>query len=140
MTVREAAALVIQAAALGSGAEVFVLDMGQPIRILELAKDLIIFSGYRPEVDIPIQFTGLRPGERRHEILQSADETLVPTAHPKIQAVRTARPIPPDLDRLIDQLASAAENCDDAQVMALIGAAVPEFGRREVARAERGSA
>ena len=83
---------------------------------------------------------GLRPGERRHEILKSADETLVPTAHPKIQAVRTARPIPRELDRLIDQLAAAAESCGEAQVMALIGTAVPEFGRREVARVERGSA
>jgi FlaA1/EpsC-like NDP-sugar epimerase len=140
MTVREAAALVIQAASLGRGAEVFVLDMGQPIRILELAKDLIIFSGYRPDVDIPIQVTGLRPGERRHEILQAADETLARTSHPKIQVVHTARPIRPDLDSLIDRLAAAAESCDQAEVMALLAEAVPEFGQRDLNRAERGSA
>ena len=131
MTVREAAALVIQAAALGRGGEVFVLDMGQPIRILELARDLIIFSGYQPEVDIPIQFTGLRPGERQHEILQAADETLAPTAHAKIQAVITARPIRADLDPLIDRLAAAAEECNAAQVLAGLSEAVPELARRD---------
>jgi FlaA1/EpsC-like NDP-sugar epimerase len=131
MTVREAAALVIQAAALGRGGEVFVLDMGEPIRILELARDLIIFSGYQPEVDIPIQFTGLRPGERQHEILQAPDETLAPTAHAKIKAVHTARPIRADLDQLIDRVAAAAENCDAAQVLAGLSEAVPELARRE---------
>jgi len=129
MTVREAAALVIQAAALGRGGEVFVLDMGEPIRILELARDLIIFSGYQPEVDIPIQFTGLRAGERQHEILQAADETLGPTAHAKIKAVSTARPIRADLDQLIDRLAAAAEDCQAAEVLSGLSEAVPEFER-----------
>ena len=127
MTVREAAALVIQAAALGRSAEVFVLDMGQPIRILELAKDLIIFSGYRPEADIPIVFTGLRPGELLHERLWSDDETLEPTTHPKIKVVRSRRAARPDLDALVDRLETAARSSDAAAVMALLREAVPEL-------------
>jgi FlaA1/EpsC-like NDP-sugar epimerase len=139
MTVREAAALVIQAAALGHGAEVFVLDMGEPIRILELAKDLIIFSGYRPDVDIPIQVTGLRSGERRHEVLEAPDETLVPTAHPKIKAVATKRPVRRDLDQVIDRLEAAAIAGDEPQVLSLLALVVPEFGRREAGAGSEGS-
>ena len=127
MTVREAASLVIQAGAMGRGGEVFVLDMGQPIRILELARELITFSGYRPEIDIPIVFTGLRPGERRHETLWGAEERLEPTAHPKIQAVRSLRPPRQDLEPLLDQLEAAADRCDREQVLALLRHAVPEW-------------
>lgn len=127
MTVREAAALVIQAGALGHAAEVFVLDMGQPIRILELARELIIFSGYRPEVDIPIVFTGLRPGERLNERLWSSVETLEPTAHPKIKAVKSLRPPPADLEQIIDEMEARAVSHDRARVLALLSEAVPGF-------------
>jgi FlaA1/EpsC-like NDP-sugar epimerase len=127
MTVREAAALVIQAGAVGRGGEVFVLDMGQPISILELARELITFSGYRPEIDIPIVVTGLRPGERRHESLWGPEERLEPTAHAKIQAVKTLRPPRGDLDTILDQLEAAAERCDREQVLALLRHAVPEW-------------
>jgi FlaA1/EpsC-like NDP-sugar epimerase len=125
MTVREAASLVIQAGALGRAAEVFVLDMGQPIRILELARELIIFSGYRPDLDIPIVFTGLRPGERQHERLWSEEEEVEATTHPRIKAVRSLRPPLEDLGRLIDELETAAASCDRQRLVAALKEAVP---------------
>ena len=127
MTVREAASLVIQAGALDGGGEVFLLDMGQPIRILELARELIIFSGYQPDVDIPIVMTGLRPGERRHESLWGAEERLEATAHPKIRALQSLRAPRGDLESLLDRLEHAAASCDRAQVIALLKEAVPEW-------------
>jgi FlaA1/EpsC-like NDP-sugar epimerase len=127
MTVREAAALVRAAGALGAGGEVYVLDMGQPIRILELARELIIFSGFRPDLDIPIVFTGLRPGERRHEQLWAADETPVATVHPKIKRVATRTPARADLAAIVAALEQAAVSCDRAQVIQLLAAAVPSY-------------
>ncbi len=127
MTVREAASLVIQAGALGRGGEIFVLDMGQPIRILDLARELIIFSGFRPDVDIPIVFTGLRPGERRHERLWAVGETPVATAHPKIKRVETRLAPRADLEAVIGVLERAAMACDRAQVLAMLAAVVPSY-------------
>ncbi len=84
MTIPEAAGLVLQAAALGRGGEIFVLDMGEPVRVLDLARDMIRLSGQ----EIEIQFTGLRPGEKLAEELSDSDEGLLPTSHPKIRALR----------------------------------------------------
>ncbi len=84
MTIREAAQLILQAAAMGEGGEIFILDMGTPVKIIDMARDLIRLSGFEPDVDIKIEFTGLRPGEKLYEELLTADEKLMPTAHPKI--------------------------------------------------------
>lgn len=84
MTIPEAVQLVIQAGALGTGGEVFVLDMGEPVRILDLARDLIRLSGYEPDVDIPIVFTGARPGEKLCEELLTAEEGMKATSHERI--------------------------------------------------------
>ena len=84
MTIPEAARLVIQAGALADGGEVFVLDMGEPVKIADLAKDLIRLSGLEPDVDIKIEYTGLRPGEKLYEELLMAEEGLEETAHKKI--------------------------------------------------------
>jgi len=84
MTISEAAQLVIQAGALAEGGEVFVLDMGQPVKIDDLAKDLIRLSGLEPDKDIKIEYTGLRPGEKLFEELLMAEEGLIRTAHEKI--------------------------------------------------------
>ena len=84
MTIPEASQLVLQAGALGTGGEIFVLDMGEPVKILDLAKETIKLSGLEPDVDIQISFTGIRPGEKLFEELQSNKEQLSKTIHPKI--------------------------------------------------------
>lgn len=84
MTIPEAVQLVIQAGAFTQGGEVFVLDMGEPVKIVDLAKDLIRLSGFEPDVDIPIKFTGLRPGEKLFEELLTSEEGLTSTKHNRI--------------------------------------------------------
>ena len=86
MLIPEAAQLVVQAGAMGHGGEIFVLDMGEPVRIMDLAKDMIRLSGLRVEDDIEIEVTGLRPGEKMYEELYSEAETHRPTSHSKIMA------------------------------------------------------
>jgi FlaA1/EpsC-like NDP-sugar epimerase len=90
MTIPEAAQLVLQAGALGEGGEIFILDMGEPVRILDLAKDTITLSGLRPYEDIGIVFTGIRPGEKLFEELQTSEEQVIKTRHPKIFIGRLA--------------------------------------------------
>jgi FlaA1/EpsC-like NDP-sugar epimerase len=85
MTIPEASQLVLQAFSIGKGGEVFVLDMGKPVKIVDLAQNLILLSGLRPDRDIKIQFTGIRPGEKLNEELSLEDEHLAPTSHPKIR-------------------------------------------------------
>ncbi len=84
MTIPEAAQLVIQAGAMAKGGEIFVLDMGKPVKIVDLAKDLITLSGYKPEEDIKIEYTGLRPGEKLYEELLMDEIALTSTGHNKI--------------------------------------------------------
>lgn len=90
MTTPEAVQLVIQAGAIGQGGEIFALDMGEPIRIVDLAENMIRLSGYEPGVDIPIVFTGVRPGEKIAEKLFGDGESVLPTSHPRIWQVGTA--------------------------------------------------
>ena len=101
MTIPEASQLVMQAAAMGQGGEIFVLDMGTPVKIVDLAYDLIRLSGLVPEVDIKIEFTGMRPGEKLFEELGFDAERLSKTAHPKIY---TGRLQPTDWDGVTAQL------------------------------------
>jgi len=84
MTISEAVSLVLQAAALAQGGEIFVLDMGEPVRILDLAKEMIVLSGLRPYEDVPIQFTGIRPGEKLFEELDVSERSAYRTGHARI--------------------------------------------------------
>jgi FlaA1/EpsC-like NDP-sugar epimerase len=84
MSIPEASQLILQAGSLGIGGEVFILDMGEPIKIIDIANELIRLSGYEPELDIPIEFTGTRPGEKKIEELSLPTEQLDKTKHDKI--------------------------------------------------------
>jgi FlaA1/EpsC-like NDP-sugar epimerase len=85
MTIPEAVQLVLQASTMGKGGEIFVLDMGQPVKIVDLARNLILLSGLRPDEDVRIEFTGVRPGEKLYEELSAYEENTLPTFHEKIK-------------------------------------------------------
>jgi FlaA1/EpsC-like NDP-sugar epimerase len=87
MTIPEAVGLVLQASTLGKGGEIFVLDMGEPVKIIDLARQMILLSGLRPDEDIEIRYTGLKPGEKLYEELQHYTEALQPTSHPRIRSL-----------------------------------------------------
>jgi len=95
MTIHEAAQLIVQAGGVGRGGDVFVLDMGDPVRILDLAHDMIRLSGLEPERDIPIVFSGIRPGEKLHEGLFEDSEEVERTHHDKLMRARRS-PISPE--------------------------------------------
>src|SRR5438132_10209674 len=84
MTIPEAVSLVVQAGAIGGRGQVYVLDMGEPVKILELARNMIRLSGKQPETEIPITFVGVRPGEKLHEVPWTEGEAVGPTSHPKV--------------------------------------------------------
>jgi len=113
MTIPEAVQLVIQAGAMAEGGEIFVLDMGEPVNIYELARNLIKLSGYKPDEDIKIVFTGLRPGEKMHEELFMKEEILTATKHDKIFIAKPVFSDPAllkrELDILSDLLASSVD-------------------------------
>jgi FlaA1/EpsC-like NDP-sugar epimerase len=119
MTIPEAVQLVLQAAAMGKGGETFVLDMGQPVKIVDLARDLIELSGLELGRDIEIVYTGLRPGEKLVEQLFSHDEEVERTAHQKVFRVRNGRPSA-EVQGLVAELVRAAQAGDSARVRALL--------------------
>jgi FlaA1/EpsC-like NDP-sugar epimerase len=127
MTISEATQLVLQAAALGRGGEIFVLDMGEPVRVYDLARDLIRLSGLREGRDIEIVFSGLRPGEKLYEELYEVDEIRLATPHPKIFSAQH-RPCSPDrLKAQFENLARAVVGSSD-DVIALLKQLVPGYG------------
>lgn len=125
MSIPEAAQLVLQAALMGRGGEVFLLDMGKPVRIVDLARDMIRLSGMS-EDEVAITFTGLRPGEKLYEELLGADEESVPTSHPKLRMVRSVTPQPGILDSLLPWV-SATRTLSDADTRAALARWVPGY-------------
>ncbi len=109
MSIPEAAQLIMQAGSIGSGGEIFVLDMGEPVKIYDLAKELIILSGYTPHKDIEIKFLGLRPGEKLYEELFLEDEKTMKTSHPLVR-VACARLVTENLFAKVDELKNSSED------------------------------
>jgi len=127
MTIPEASQLVLQAGSMGRGGEIFVLDMGEPVRIVDLARDLIRLSGFRPGEDIDIVFTGVRPGEKLFEELSIEGEDVSRTSHPKI-GIWKKRPVDWDgLTQAIDELIRDADQLDRDGIRRRLKQVVPEF-------------
>jgi len=126
MSIPEAAQLVLQAGCMGRGGEIFVLDMGEPVKIVELARDMIRLSGLR-EQDIRIEFTGLRPGEKLFEELLADGEHTLPTPHPKLRIAKAgAMLLEKELGSLVQWLSSAAPR-SDKEVRERLCAMLPEY-------------
>jgi FlaA1/EpsC-like NDP-sugar epimerase len=138
MTIPEAVQLVIQAAALGKGGGIYVLDMGDPVRIVDLASDLITLSGLRPGRDIEIEFVGLRPGEKLTEALFGKDETYRRTSHPKISVITSQMPHASDeLELGVRDLIEAAQSGEIEKLWRLMRVVVPECRLEPVQGSER---
>lgn len=127
MTISEAASLILQAGAIGKGGEIFVLDMGEPVRIRDLAEKMVQLSGLRPNSDIQIVYTGLRPGEKMHEELFYAKEELQGTLHPKLLLASSIPLSFADIASALDSLVDVAESFDEERAINLLKSLVPEF-------------
>jgi FlaA1/EpsC-like NDP-sugar epimerase len=127
MTIPEACLLVLEAAGLGQGGEIFILDMGDPVKIVDLARDLIRLSGLRPGNDIEIKFTGIRPGEKLFEELSLTEEGAECTRHPRI-FIGKAQPVPwEQINELITRLGRVVVAGDPAEIHRLVKEIVPEY-------------
>ena len=127
MTIPEASQLVLQAAAMGKGGEIFLLDMGEPVKIVDLARELITLSGFRPGEDIEITFSGTRPGEKLFEELSIKGEDMIPTKHPKIGIWKS---IPVDRQKIydgIDGLLTVVQANNKQEIINKIKVLVPEY-------------
>jgi len=127
MTIPEACQLVLQAASMGQGGEIFILDMGEPVRIVDLARDLIVLSGLEPDRDIQIQFTGMRPGEKLFEELSLHDEEVARTRHPKIFIGNNRSIDWGTLNEQLEALFKLADCPNIAEIHAGLKEVVPEY-------------
>ena len=126
MTIPEASQLVLQAGALGEGGEIFILDMGRPVKILDLAEDMIRLSGLTPYEDIDIEFTGIRKGEKLFEELEISGENLLKTRNPKIFIGKIGRYSAEDVARILSAFHEAVGKSDEADIRRLFNEFLPE--------------
>ena len=144
MSIPEASQLVLQSAAMGKGGEIFVLEMGQPISIVSLAKDLIRLSGFRPDHEIEIVFSGIRPGEKLYEEISLSDENATKTRHPRIWVGESVAGSSMEIASAVDQLMDLARHQDPGVLRTALNKVVPEYvawrGDEEVARRAANSA
>lgn len=129
MTIPEAAQLVIQAGAMANGGEIFVLDMGEPVKIADLARDLITLSGYRPDVDVKIEYTGLRPGEKLYEELLMNEVALTSTEHKKIFVEKPENNSIGFVEKAIEDFREATYK-DNETIFKLVEEKVPTYKRK----------
>jgi FlaA1/EpsC-like NDP-sugar epimerase len=127
MTIPEAAQLVLQAAATGTGGQIYLLDMGDPVKIVDLARQMITLSGFRPGEDIEIVFTGVRPGEKLFEELRTTGEDVDHTVHPKVHVWRTTALEWAKVENAIGELASLENSLDRQSIVKAIQRLVPEY-------------
>ncbi|MEP7109808.1 MAG: nucleoside-diphosphate sugar epimerase/dehydratase [Ferruginibacter sp.] len=127
MTITEATQLVLEAAIMGKGGEIFVFDMGKSVKILDLAKKMIVLAGYKPDVDIRILYTGLRPGEKLFEEVLSDLEHTLPTYHPKIKLAQAKHNSYYSLNESVNKLIEEAKKEFDWECVKLMKKIVPEF-------------
>jgi FlaA1/EpsC-like NDP-sugar epimerase len=140
MTIPEAVQLVLQAAVLGQGSEVFVLDMGEPVKIVDLARDLIELSGLEVGRDIEIRFTGLRPGDKLFEEMFIAGEAYDRSQHEKIFVVGNAATfVPQELDAAVSALGVSALRHDREAILRGLQTLIPEFQPVRGTAGEKGS-
>jgi FlaA1/EpsC-like NDP-sugar epimerase len=139
MTIPEASQLVIQAGAMGRGGEIFVLDMGEPVKIVDLARDMIRLSGLELGQDIDIDFVGQRPGEKLFEELNCDGERHRPTSHPKIQVAESGRVDLAVLQGALEQIQQIADGSTSRIITALQGI-VPQYAVTKSARQPRTNA
>ncbi len=126
MTIPEACQLVLEASVIGQGGEIFILDMGEPIKIVDLARDLIQLSGFG-ENEIEIAFTGIRPGEKLYEELATLTENAEKTRHPKILIGKTQAESLPQMQIALARLTTIAERADAAALRRALQGIVPEY-------------
>ena len=127
MTIPEACRLVLEAGVMGKGGEIFVFDMGEPVKIIDLARRMIKLSGFEPDTDIKIEFTGLRPGEKLYEELLSTKETTLHTYHKKIFKGHKEEVDNNEIESSINSIEKALENQDETQVVRIIKELVKTF-------------
>jgi FlaA1/EpsC-like NDP-sugar epimerase len=129
MTIPEAAQLVLQAGLMGRSGQIFVLDMGEPVKIVELARMLIRLSG-KTEQEIPITYTGLRPGEKLYEELLANDETTEPTPHPKLRVTKTSGELP-RVEAVVRWIADTGPAPPGGTLRQWLQGQVPEYAPRQ---------
>lgn len=129
MSIPEAAQLILQAGAMGEGGEIFILDMGEPVRIADMARDLIRLNGLEPDRDIAIEFIGLRPGEKLYEELITVGEGIVPTGHSKVLVLRGTPGDGETLNASIDRLGDIARGQDTDRLKEALKELIPEYER-----------
>jgi len=140
MTIPEASQMILQAGAMGEGGEIFILRMGTPVKIADMARDLIRLSGKEPEIDIKIIFTGLREGEKLYEELITVGEDILPTGHEKIMVLRSNKHSSDSrclletrekLNKSIDELVADSQRHDTKTIKKKLKEIVPEYTPQE---------
>jgi FlaA1/EpsC-like NDP-sugar epimerase len=136
MIAREAVQLVLQASTMGHCSEVFVLDMGEPVRIVDLARNMIRLTGLEPDEDIDIRYVGLRPGEKLFEELLTDSDSVVPTCHEKIKICRSVKPRREEMAEWLTTLERLVAEGDAGAVKAHLKKLVPEYSGCDAASAK----